>query len=300
MAKFGVAMGMFGVHNYYGGDARGYLEAAKLADAAGIDQVVFTDHVVMGEHTDRYPYGPFPLPPSAPWFEPLTLLSAIAAVTTRIELATGILIAPLRPAAVLAKMLATLDTLAPGRLQIGIGTGWQREEFDAVGLDFDKAWTMLDDGVRAMKQLWREAPASFASSTVNFERVYSTPFPRDGGIPLWYGVKPTARQAQRIAELGAGWIPISTDFDYVRDGVARIRDAFAAAGRDPATLQVRAHLPMHFDATGRGNLERTIADIPAMLTAGATVLEFEHHPYITDPAQLPEFYARIAATRELF
>ena len=198
MAKFGVAMGMFGVHNYYGGDARGYLEAAKLADAAGIDQVVFTDHVVMGEHTDRYPYGPFPLPPSAPWFEPLTLLAAIAAVTTRIELATGILIAPLRPAAVLAKMLATLDTLAPGRLQIGIGTGWQREEFDAVGLDFDKAWTLLDDGVRAMKVLWREAPASFASSTVNFEAVYSTPFPREGSIPVWYGVKPTPRQAQRI------------------------------------------------------------------------------------------------------
>mgnify|MGYP006385235391 CR=1 FL=1 len=86
----------------------------------------------------------------------------------------------------------------------------------------------------------------------------------------------------------------------MRDGVARIRDAFVAAGRDPATLQVRAHLPMYFDAAGKGDLERTIADIPAMLEAGATVVEFEHHPYITDPAQLPEFYARIAATRNLF
>jgi alkanesulfonate monooxygenase SsuD/methylene tetrahydromethanopterin reductase-like flavin-dependent oxidoreductase (luciferase family) len=162
MAQFGLALGMFGVHNYFGGDSRGYIEAARLADAAGVDQVVFTDHVVMGEHTDRYPYGAFPLPPSEPWFEPLTLLSAIAAVTTRIELATGILVAPLRPAALLAKMLATLDTLAPGRLQIGIGTGWQREEFEAQGLDFDQAWTLLDDQVRAMQVLWREAPAAFA------------------------------------------------------------------------------------------------------------------------------------------
>lgn len=300
MANFGVAVGMFGVHNYFGGDARGYIEAARLADQAGVDQVVFTDHVVMGERTDRYPYGAFPLPPSEPWFEPLTLLSAIAAVTNRVQLATGVLIAPLRPAALLAKICATLDTLAPGRLQLGIGTGWQREEFEAVGLDFDKAWTLLDDGVRAMQLLWREAPASFASSTVNFERVYSTPMPRDRGIPLWYGVKPTPRQAQRIAELGAGWIPISSEFEYVREGSARIREAFAAAGRDPATLQVRAHLPIHYDASGAGELERSIADIPAMVAAGATVVEFEHHPYIRDPAQLPEFYARVAATRTLF
>jgi alkanesulfonate monooxygenase SsuD/methylene tetrahydromethanopterin reductase-like flavin-dependent oxidoreductase (luciferase family) len=116
---------------------------------------------------------------------------------------------------------------------------------------------------------------------------------------LWYGVKPTPRQARRIAELGAGWIPISSDFAYVRDGVARIREAFAAAGRDPASLQVRAHLPIHYDATGRGDLERSIADIPAMLDAGATVVEFEHHPYIRDPGQLPGFYARIAATKGL-
>jgi len=300
MAQFGLALGMFGVHNYFGGDSRGYIEAARLADAAGVDQVVFTDHVVMGEHTDRYPYGAFPLPPSEPWFEPLTLLSAIAAVTTRIELATGILVAPLRPAALLAKMLATLDTLAPGRLQIGIGTGWQREEFEAQGLDFDQAWTLLDDQVRAMQVLWREAPASFHSKTVNFERVYSTPFPRDRSIPLWYGVKPTERQARRVAELGAGWVPISTHAEYVRDGVQRIREAFVAAGRDPATLQVRAHAPVHYDADYRGDFERSVADIPELLDAGATVIEFEHHPYIRDKAELPEFYARLAALKTRF
>ena len=66
MTNFGVAVGMFGLHNVYGGDARGYLEAARLADQAGVDQLVFTDHVVMGERTDRYPYGDFPLPPSEP------------------------------------------------------------------------------------------------------------------------------------------------------------------------------------------------------------------------------------------
>lgn len=298
MAKFGIAVGMFGLHNVFGGDARGYIEAARLADAAELDQLVFTDHVVMGERADRYPYGDFPLPPSEPWFEPLTLLAAISSATSRIRLATGVLIAPLRPAALLAKICATLDVISGGRLELGVGAGWQREEFEAAGLDFESRWTMLDDTVRAVQLLWREAPASFSSRTVNFDRIYSTPFPlQPGGVPIWFGVKPTERQARRIAELGAGWVPISTSADYVRDGVARIRDAFAAAGRDPQTLQVRAHAPMFFDDSGLGDLERSIAEVPALVEAGATVVEFEHHPYIRAPEQLPAFYARLAELR---
>jgi probable F420-dependent oxidoreductase len=298
MAKIQIALGMFGLHDTFGGDARGYLRAAELADAAGIDQLVFSDHVVMGERTDRYPYGPFPLPPSAPWFEPLTMLAAIAARTARVRLATGVLIAPLRPAALLAKIVATLDALAPGRVELGIGAGWQVEEYQAEGLDFEQRWVLLDDGVRAMQLLWREAPASFQSRSVNFERIYSTPHPVARGIPLWYRVKPTERQAARIAELGVGWIPISTSADYIRDGMQRIRAAFASAGRDPATLCVRAHVPVDYDASGKGDLERSIAAMAQLVDAGVTVLEFEHHPYVREPAQLEVFYARLIAARD--
>jgi alkanesulfonate monooxygenase SsuD/methylene tetrahydromethanopterin reductase-like flavin-dependent oxidoreductase (luciferase family) len=148
-----------------------------------------------------------------------------------------------------------------------------------------------------MQLLWREAPASFSSRTVNFERVYSTPHPAARSIPLWYGVKPTERQAARIAELGSGWIPISTSADYVRDGVKTIRAAFERAGRDPASLRVRAHVPMHYGADGRGDLERSIAEIPALREAGVTVFEFEHHPYIRSPEDLAPFYRRLAEVR---
>jgi probable F420-dependent oxidoreductase len=298
MAKFQIALGMFGLHNMFEGDARGYIKAAELADAAGIDQVCFTDHVVMGENTDRYPYGPFPLPPIAPWFEPLTMLTAIAVRTRQVRLATGVLISPLRPAVLLAKTLATLDSLAPGRIELGIGTGWQREEYEASGLDFDQRWTMFDDGARAMQLLWREAPATFSSKTVNFSRIYSTPFPAAKGIPLWYGVQPTERQAQRIAELGVGWIPISTSTEYIRNGVAVIRNAYEKAGRDPATLQVRAHVPMNWDANGRCSLEESIDAIPELLAAGVTVMEFEHHAYVHAPEELEPFYARLIAVRD--
>ena len=129
--------------NYGATFARGewhrFVDLGRAADDAGVDRVVVVDHVVMGPHTENYAWGKFPVPPDAPWFEPLTMLTAIAAVTTRVRLATGILIAPLRPAAFLAKQVATLDQLSRGRVDLGVGTGWQREEYDAEGLDFDRA-----------------------------------------------------------------------------------------------------------------------------------------------------------------
>src|SRR5512143_374692 len=119
------------------GGWRSILELAQAAEAAGVDRIVVPDHVAMGTHTEEYSWGRFPVPPEAPWVEPLTVLSAIAAVTDRLRLATGILIAPLRPAALLAKTVATLDVLSNGRVDLGVGTGWQREEFDAVGRRFE-------------------------------------------------------------------------------------------------------------------------------------------------------------------
>jgi alkanesulfonate monooxygenase SsuD/methylene tetrahydromethanopterin reductase-like flavin-dependent oxidoreductase (luciferase family) len=100
---------------------------ARMAEDAGADTVVVPDHLVMSDRTDRYRWGRFPLPVDAAWLEPLTVLAAIAGATRRVRLATGILIAPLRPAAVLAKTAATLDVLSRGRLDLGVGTGWQKE-----------------------------------------------------------------------------------------------------------------------------------------------------------------------------
>ena len=99
---------------------------ARMAEDAGVDTVVVPDHLVMSDRTDRYRWGPFPLPVDAPWLEPLTVLAAIAGATRRVRLATGILIAPLRPAALLAKAAATLDVLSRGRLDLGVGTVGRR------------------------------------------------------------------------------------------------------------------------------------------------------------------------------
>jgi len=132
----------------------------RMAEDAGVDTVVVPDHLVMSDRTDRYRWGRFPLPVDAPWLEPLTVLAAIAGATRRVRLATGILIAPLRPAALLAKTAATLDVLSRGRLDLGVGTGWQKEEFDAVQLDYGRRGRLLDDTIAACRALWGRQPGA--------------------------------------------------------------------------------------------------------------------------------------------
>ena len=145
MSKLKIAIGLFGLENFSEGDPSSYLEVAKLADEKGIDYITITDHVVMGERTDKYPFGDFPVPYEYPWFEPLTVLSCVAAVTNSIKLSTGVLIAPLRSAVLLAKICATLDVISKGRLEIGVGTGWQKEEYDASNIEFDSRLIVLKE-----------------------------------------------------------------------------------------------------------------------------------------------------------
>jgi probable F420-dependent oxidoreductase len=200
------------------------LDLARAADDAGVDRLVVTDHVLMGRNTDAYVWGRFPTPPDGPWLEPLTCLSAIAGATQRVRLATGIIIAPLRPAPVLAKTVATLDVLSGGRVDLGVGVGWQREEYDASGLDFDQRGKLLDDTVAACRTLWSQLPASYSSSTVTFDDVFCSPQPVQPRLPVWFSGTFNARTRRRVLELGDGWIPImGATVEDIRAGAAELR-----------------------------------------------------------------------------
>ncbi len=296
MATYKKSVGMWGAHDLAGGDPKLLLDLARQADAAGIDQLNFTDHVIMSENTGVYPFGDFPVPPQYPWFEPLVLMSMIAGATSRVRVATGVLIAPLRPAALLAKMAATLDVLSGGRLDLGIGTGWQREEYDACGLPFEGRLERLDDQVRAMRTLWRDAPATFHSETVNINQLYSLPMPvQEGGVPLWYGISPTPENARRIAELGDGWVPIQSRPAFISEGSSLIRHAFEEAGRDPDTLRVRAVAPPALNEQGEPDLDRIEEVIEPLLEAGATHIEFLPYMYVRSADDFPHFFERVAA-----
>jgi probable F420-dependent oxidoreductase len=276
---------MFGVAGLYQDDPLALVRTAQLAEQLGYHQVVFPDHVSMGEHLENYPFGTFPLPPEGPWLEPMLLMAAVASATTRIRLATSVLIAPLRPATLLAKMAATLDQLSHGRLDLGVGVGWQREEYQAQGMDFDARWTMLDDGLRACRKLWTQHPVSFNSRTVNMERMYSTPYPVQAPLPLWFGVAPTPRQARRIAELGQGWLPINQTPDELQKNIAGIRAAFSDAGRDPAELKVRAVIPPVQDNQG-ANLAASLEAAEQLLEIGVDVMELVPIMFAQSPESL--------------
>lgn len=270
-----------GLHRHFGDDHRVIVEVAKRAEGAGFDQVVLPDHVVMSANVEPYPYGDFPYPPGDPWVEPLTTLAAIAGATSTVRLGTGVLITPLRPAALLAKTVATLDNLSGGRVDLGVGLGWQREEYDAVGVPWERRWARHDDTIRACRALWagRGEPVSFTSPTVSFEGIWCEPAPAQERIPIWFGAKPTPALAARIAEQGDGWLPLGRlrPEDVVAES-AILRDAFAAAGRDPGELGIRVGLPLARAAEGASgagvvegfDLGASAERIRALVEAGAT------------------------------
>src|SRR6266568_9060626 len=153
------------------------LDTARAADVAGIDRVLVSDHIVFGEHMDAYGRpesggvegGKQPTGPDGHWLEPLTTLSVLAGLTSRIRLGTNILIAALRRPVVMAKDAATLDVLSGGRLDLGVGVGWQREEYDAAGLSFDGRGRLLDHTLEVCQTVWRERDARYDADELHFE-----------------------------------------------------------------------------------------------------------------------------------
>jgi probable F420-dependent oxidoreductase len=238
--------------------------------------------------------------PETPWLEPLALLGAVAAATSHVRLSTGVLLSPLRSAVLLAKSLATLDVLSEGRLEPGIGTGWQRGEYAASELDWARRYQLLDDGVRACRRLWAEQPCTFRSATVNFDEVWSLPAPIQARIPILYGVAATARNVRRIAELGDGWCPVRVTADDVRRGVDSLREAFAAAGRSSDDLIVRVHATNQFRDDGSFDADATLESAVTLLEAGATVIGLVLPAGLADPAAAARLIADVAVASRRF
>ncbi len=285
-----------GLSRLFGGALARVVEVARIADAAGIAQIALPDHLAIGPRTDRYPYGRFPYPNDEPWLEPLTTLAAMASATRSVRLATGVLVAPLRPALLLAKTLATLDVLCEGRLDLGVGIGWQREEFEGAGVPYADRAERLDDTLRACRALWTHAPASFDSPTVRFTGLWCLPRPvQPGGIPIWFGGALRASNVRRIAELGAGWMPIGAGPRELAPGVRRLHEALRAAGRDPSQLRVRAAALPARGAGGGPDLERTLDALDALRQAGATHASFALDRFVGDASAIQPFLERLGA-----
>jgi probable F420-dependent oxidoreductase len=220
---------------------------AAAAQDAGYATLWAGEHVVMvDDGRSRYPYaadGRIAVPTEADWLDPLIALSFAAAATSTIRLATGVLLLPEHNPVMLAKQVASLDTLCAGRFALGIGVGWSREEFDALGIPFARRGARADEYLQAMRTIWREDVASFDGRFVSFAgiRVYPKP-PRERRVPVIVGGNSDAA-LRRVARLADGWYGFNLDGpDHVRDRVTRLRELCAECERDPAEIEIAVAL----------------------------------------------------------
>lgn len=252
---------------------------AEGADAAGIDRLCVSEHIVMGENLEAYADpksggtkgGQQPTGPDGHWLDPIVLLSMFAARTQNIRLMTGILLAGLRRPATLAKTLSTLDTLSLGRLDIGVGVGWQREEYEANGVSFDKRGRHLNETLEICQILWKEKSAAYHSESVQFDKVHLNPKPLQAdGVPLWISGRLNKNVLERIVRFGSGWIPWGEDANNPIAGLEKIRDELAKAGRDSTGFQCTSYLPVITGHNGQLDLDAMMAAVGPMVEGGIT------------------------------
>jgi probable F420-dependent oxidoreductase len=216
---------------------------ARKLEALGFESLWLPDHAVMPVTTTT------PLPESPPgqgqipevyshMCDPIVALSLAAGVTTRLKLATGVLLVPERNPLITAKEIATLDHFSGGRVLLGIGAGWLKEESELLGADFPHRWTQTREYIAAMRELWTHEAPSFAGKYVKFPplRVYPKPA-RAGGPPILLGSKD--KNALRwVAKWGDGWCPIFLSPGQLRDHLGNLREECDRAARDYNRLDI--------------------------------------------------------------
>jgi probable F420-dependent oxidoreductase len=221
---------------------------ATAAEEAGFDSLWAVEHVLMpAGYESRYPYsenGRMPGGAKAQIPDPLVWLTFAAAVTSRIGLATGVMVLPQRNPAVTAKEVATLDVLAGGgRVRLGVGAGWLAEEFAALGVPFEDRGKRLDAYVEAMRALWSGQEVDLENAYVRYERAVSLPSPPAGSIPIVIGGH-TEVAARRAGRIGDGFFPAGGDLPALFDTMRRTADA---AGRDPDAIEITTGDPAVLD-----------------------------------------------------
>jgi probable F420-dependent oxidoreductase len=212
---------------------------ARHADEVGVESLLAVEHVAVPVgYESRYPYsdtGRMPLPEDCELPDPLDLLAWLAGQTTRLRLGTGILVLPEHHPVQLAKRCATIDRLSGGRLFLGVGVGWMREELEAVGVDPDERGTRTDDAIDALRTLWRDDEVSHSGPHFTFGPLRSHPKPVQPTIPILVGGHSRAA-ARRAGERGDGFFPLGLAGEPLDERCRQVREFAVAAGRDPSAV----------------------------------------------------------------
>jgi probable F420-dependent oxidoreductase len=180
-----------------------------------------------------------------PWHEPLVFYAFLAGWTQKLELATGVIVAPSRQTLLLAKQAASLDVLSGGRLRLGLGVGWNKIEFQAMNADFQARGSQIEEQMAVLRALWTQPTVTFQGKWHHLGKVHMPPLPLQHPIPIWLGGW-AETVLQRVGWLADGWIPVFVDlrdpakYEELRRKVARLRDYTSAAGRPAEAVGIDA------------------------------------------------------------
>jgi len=247
---------------------------ATAAEDAGFESLWTVEHVVIpAEYRSVYPYDPsgrMPAPDDTPLPDPFIWMAFVAAVTSRVRLGTGIAILPQRNPLLAAKEVATLDRLSGGRVLLGVGAGWLREEFEALGVPFERRGRRLEENIGAMRALWAGEQASYEGELVRFPACTSSPRPAGGRVPIHIGGH-SEIAARRAGRLGDGFFPGTTDLEQLAHVVQVMRRAAEEAGRDPDAIEVTTGGPLDvagIERLGAAGVTRVTIPPPTFDPAG--------------------------------
>jgi probable F420-dependent oxidoreductase len=238
----------FSLHNNQGiEDVQALVDLAVRAEALGLDSVWVHDHVFNVGHV-RERIG------NRPYYEPLTLLSYVAARTSRVRLGTSVLVLPYHHPVRLAKAAATLDVLSGGRLILGVGVGAIEQELQAMGTPFKERGAFSDEAIQIMRTLWTDDEPRFEGRYARFAGMPFSPKPvQSPSIPIVVGGVSRAA-IRRAARLGDGWQPLGLSPEALRDGMTTLREEARAHGRDATDIPVSLAMTLGPGRPGRATL----------------------------------------------
>ena len=245
-----------------GADAGAIRAYAEHVEGLGFAHLLAYDHVVGADPTVHVGWnGPYDV--HTTFHEPLVTFGYLAAVTTSLELVTGILILPQRQTVLVAKQAAEVDLLSSGRLRLGVGLGWNAVEYEALGDDFSNRGKRSAEQVELMRMLWTQKSVTYQGKYYQVTGAGLAPLPIQRPIPVWFGAS-SARACRRAGRLGDGWFPMVGPGPKLDRALHEVVQAAQEAGRDPA------HIGMGSQVSWNGNADDLAGGIRVWAEAGAT------------------------------
>jgi len=251
--RFGIALPNFGRY----AQKESILEIARSAEDRGFDSLWVSDHIVIPQSHRGF---------GDVFYEPITTLSFVAANTSVIQLGTSVIILPYRNPIVLAKMISTLDVLSGGRVILGLGVGWLKEEFHALGVSYEDRGSITDEYIEILKNLWSQEDPHFSGEYSKFSDIRFFPKPlQKPHPPIWIGGN-GLMALRRAVKLGNGWHPVGLIPGEIEEKTSSLRALETEIGSSNFVISLRKNLQIYKSKRKKLDVREPLRDSPEMIS----------------------------------